>query len=286
MSSILVFDPEVYAEAFGRTAMLVDHNLKDEPLVELSEVVKLAEILQQNPAFVEHHLGEVPDLVPGGQRSVEQLPVSAAEIVRTIATNGSRISLSHLETVPRYRDLMNRVLDDIAPFVPRRDGGMRKRESFMFLNSASARVPAHADPEHNFLLQIHGKKTIRIGTFHDPKTIIPDLERQYRGDTCYLTVMPDELTEFVLVPGKAIYIPPEVTHIVDNGPEFSISLSVTFRTRVTERAIAAHRLNSRLRRLHVSPRPPGQSAAVDTAKATVMNQLSRVNALAKRVKSH
>ena len=284
MSPILVFDPAAFSTAFGHSAMLVSHTLGNEPLLELDAIAELAEELPHTSEFFEHHLGNVPALVPGGSESAPRLSASPPELVRSIDSNGCRMALRHIESVPRYRALMDRILDDVTPLIPRRDGRLRKRESFLFLNATSSRVPVHADPEHNFLLQIRGTKTFRVGTFHDRSRLVPELERQYRGGPSYLTVMPDVLTDFALEPGTAVYVPPEAAHTVDNGPEVSISLSVTFRTRVTERGVATHRLNSRLRRLGLTPRPPGESVLIDTTKAFVMHQGQRSATAVRRLK--
>jgi hypothetical protein len=281
---LLSFDPDVFAEAFGRAAMLVDHSLGDEPLLTLPAIVALAQELPATDEFFEHHEGSVEALLPGGSEAAPRLLATPAELVQSIESNGCRMALRHIETVPRYRALMDRILDDVTPLIPRRDGRLRKRESFLFLNSASSRVPVHADPEHNFLLQVRGTKTFRVGVFHDRSRVVPELERQYRGGTSYFTAMPDEFIDFVLEPGTALYVPPEAPHMVDNGSDVSISLSVTFRTGVTERGVAAHQLNSRLRRLHVSPRPPGESIVSDTLKASVMRQAQRARRVLRRVR--
>ena len=55
-------------------------------------------------------------------------------------------------------------------------------------------------------------------------------------------------------------------HWVQNGPAASISLSITFRTPASLRAERVHSLNARLRRLKLSPKPPGGAAGRDRAK--------------------
>jgi hypothetical protein len=68
-------------------------------------------------------------------------------------------------------------------------------------------------------------------------------------------------------------VPPNAPHWVLNGHAVSVSLSITFRTPVTERGAVVHSLNRRLRRLKVSPRPPGQHVATDKAKFAVHRAL-------------
>ena len=49
-------------------------------------------------------------------------------------------------------------------------------------------------------------------------------------------------------------------------PEVSVSLSITFRTPVTERGAIVHSVNRRLRKLRITPRPPGEHLGTDKAK--------------------
>jgi hypothetical protein len=58
-------------------------------------------------------------------------------------------------------------------------------------------------------------------------------------------------------------------HWVQNGPRASVSLSITFRSRESLRADRVHRINSRMRRLHLHPTPAGASPARDRAKEAV-----------------
>jgi hypothetical protein len=57
---------------------------------------------------------------------------------------------------------------------------------------------------------------------------------------------------------------------VHNGPAVSISITFTFFTTATVRKNRIEDLNARLRRLHLNPRPPGQSASIDAAKTAAI----------------
>jgi len=280
MRPVVTFDPTALARVFGREPLLVEHNLTGERLLELPAIAELAADLPQNLEFVEHHLGDAGELVPGGGESAPRLPMSGVAIVRSIETNRCRMSLRHIELLPRYAELMGRVLDGVEPLIPDRDGPMRQREGFVFINAPNSITPLHADPEHNFLLQIRGTKTVRIGTMVDRTRLDLDLERQYAGGHHYLTTMPDGLVEYSLRPGVGLYIPPHVAHMVENGDEASVSLSVTFRTPATKRGEDVYRFNARLRRLGLQPHPPGGSKYVDVAKAVTVRAWSRTRAFA------
>jgi hypothetical protein len=56
----------------------------------------------------------------------------------------------------------------------------------------------------------------------------------------------------------------------------SVSFSIPFYTEYSERAEYVNRINRRLRRLHMSPRPPGASEPVDRTKAVVFRSWGRL----------
>ena len=90
--------------------------------------------------------------------------------------------------------------------------------------------------------------------------------------------LPDDPTAYDLQPGDGVYVPPNAPHWVVNGAAVSVSLSITFRTPVTERGAVVHSINRRLRKLKVTPRPPGHHLATDKAKFAVHRALSRCSA--------
>jgi hypothetical protein len=86
------------------------------------------------------------------------------------------------------------------------------------------------------------------------------------GDTRNVNWEPQDPRTFHLEPGLGVYVPPHAPHSVKNGPQVSVSLSVTFQTPSNQRVLPLHAFNSRLRRLGMSPTPPGRRPAVDRGK--------------------
>jgi hypothetical protein len=70
-------------------------------------------------------------------------------------------------------------------------------------------------------------------------------------------------------PGDGVYMYPWAPHWVFNGPDASISLSITFRTRRSQRHEWVHMLNAWLRRRGLSHQPAGESEIVDRMKAAI-----------------
>jgi hypothetical protein len=63
---------------------------------------------------------------------------------------------------------------------------------------------------------------------------------------------------------------------VQNGPDASISLSITFRTAESLKAERVQHVNARLRRLHITPKPPGVSQWRDEVKAAAFTTARRL----------
>ena len=81
---------------------------------------------------------------------------------------------------------------------------------------------------------------------------------------------------FTIQPGVGVYLPSYVPHWVETEAGISISFSIPFDTTYVERAEAVIRINKRMRRLHLSPRPIGSSERVDKTKAAVARSLMRL----------
>jgi hypothetical protein len=252
-------------EAIGWREFGLRHSLAGEPLLSLDALAQLADALPAGA--VERHEARQPLLVPGGCAELAGRP---SETVRGIETNGRWMVLWNIEQVAPYRRLLDAVLDEAARLLPPREGGMGRREAFLFLSAPHAVTPVHFDPEHNFLLQIRGSKDLRVGRFPDRAWELRELDRYHDGGHRNLERVPPQASAFQLLPGDGAYLYPWVPHWVYNGPTPSVSLSITFRTPRSERIELAHALNGRLRKRGWAPTPAGQSDRVDRPKAALM----------------
>jgi ribosomal protein L16 Arg81 hydroxylase len=136
----------------------------------------------------------------------------------------------------------------------------------------------HFDPEHNFLLQIRGTKSMNVGRFPSDADRQRELDRYYDGGHRNLETMPVDVRAFEMGPGDGTYVPSFAPHFVKNGPAVSVSLSITFRTKVSERAENVYVFNSNMRRrLHVRrTRPAGSSRTADLTKSAVVASYNRL----------
>jgi cupin superfamily protein len=268
MEDVLMIDSEAFAAAFGRGPLALGHRLTEHDLLTPEAIAELADVLP--PSKVEHNRGDVPALLAEGD--APRLEATPGEIARGIETNGCWMVLKNIELEPDYGRLLGDSLDELVPYLHSREGRMLQREGFVFLSAPGSITPSHVDPEHNLLLQVRGSKEMNVGSFPDSETAQRELERFYSGGERNIPVLPAATQTFDLEPGDGVYVPPSAPHWVKNGPTVSVSLSITFRTPASQRIAQVHALNARLRRLHLSPRPPADGLA-DRAKATLYRSL-------------
>ena len=270
----LAIDRDSFDTHFARAPFLVPHRLARHTLLTLPCLVELAKRLPASQ--VEYNAGEVP--VGLDPACTPRNGLSPEETIRRIAECRSWLVLKHVEHDPAYRALLDDCLADVRGASARLAAGMRDPHAFIFVSSPGAVTPYHMDPEENFLLQIRGTKTISVFDRTDRLVVSErEIERFLGGAHRNLDWREEfqaRARAFNLTPGQALHIPFAAPHWVQNGPEVSISFSITFNTRASMRTWHAHRLNARLRRWGVAPVPVGRSALRDGVKQLV----SRVSA--------
>jgi hypothetical protein len=274
---LLTIDDAMFARHFDRAPFTIAHHLSAHPLFALPRLVELARGLPANA--VEYNAGNLP--VSADPRLTPKTGLSAEETIRRIEECNSWMVLKNVEQVTIYRELLEACLAEVGARSESIRPGMRQFEGFVFVSSANAVTPFHMDPEHNFLLQIHGSKTVTVFDGHDRSLLpIEQVEEFYAGATHRNMPFADAWAlkgrQFELAPGQGLHIPVTFPHHVRVGPGYSVSFSITFRTPDLARRAALHRLNHRLRQRGLKPRPPGQSPWLDAVKLGAMHLLQRL----------
>jgi len=257
--SLLAFEPTRLAAELNRRPFAVHHALADHPAFRLDRLVELARRLPAER--VEYNAGNLP--ISQDPRLTPHNGLSVEETIRRITDCRSWMVLKRVESDPIYRRVLDECLDEIAEVVP----GMRTRRAFVFISSPGSVTPYHIDHEYNFLPQIRGRKTMSI--FDRSVVTEQQLERFYRGEHRNLVFAEHHASKahtFQLGPGDGVHVPVNAPHYVVNGPEASISFSITFRTREGDRRSTVYVANDRLRRLGLQPRAVGQVPLLDHAK--------------------
>jgi hypothetical protein len=267
----LDIDGGAFAENFARHPFPVRHSLAEHPLLTLDALAELADRLPRRS--IERHRADLDLMTPGGAPELEGPP---SQTVREIDTANAWMVLWYIEQDPAYKALLDECLDEVERFVGDRHGGMQYRRGYIFVSAPNATTPVHFDPEQNLLLQVRGRKEMNVGRFADPADQELELERYFAGGHRNLDRMPDLERQFVMDPGDGVYVYPFAPHWVRNSPSPSISLSITFRTEQSLRDERIRHVNARLKRLHVTPKPPGVSRWRDEIKAQAFETARRM----------
>jgi hypothetical protein len=275
MASHLHIDSQSFSDSFSQRSFGVRHGLAEHPLLTLESLARLADALPSDSVW--RRRGDRDVHVAGEGEEVDEGPPS--ETVMGIQNNGRWVMLRFIEQVPEYSALVNSCLDEVEPFLSGREGGMRERNGYLFLSSPNAVTPIHFDSEHNLLLQIQGRKDLSVCEFADEARQQQALNRFWDGKQPDFSAMAAESKTYELLTGDGVYIAPFLPHWVINGGEVSISLSIPFRTESSERAEHVGWINSRLRRFHLSPKPPGKSERVDRTKDGIFKTARKARSL-------
>lgn len=243
------------------------HRLHHDDRLTVQAVADLADRLPRNSVI--YDTAAQPLLVPQGGPPRGALP-RPGDVIRNLESANAWLTLLNIEADPAYADLMNTTLDQLESAMAGKGGKMRNRVAFIFVSSPNSVTPAHFDIEHSLLMQVSGSKTVSFGHFDSDVSRWHEVERYWDGSHGRIESLPPELASYPLTPGRGVYIPPVAPHWVHNGPAISLSVTLTYFTAATVRENMIEAFNAHLRRLHVTPRHPGQSAPADMVKVAVM----------------
>lgn len=280
-----VFQKQVFGEemrsqfnaCYPEQPRVFDHQLGMHELLTLDALAKLGTALPASS--VEYNPGDLP--VGIAPEDVPSNGMTIADTILMIENSASWAVLKNIEQMPEYEALLMSLLEEIRPILESKTGKLLKPQGFLFVSSPNAMTPYHFDPEHNILLQLRGEKSMTVFPAGDEKFAPATLHETYHTGGPRNLVWKDEFlqsgTEHHLVPGKAIFVPVMAPHFVRNGPEPSISLSITWRSDWSFAEADAHALNGWLRRHGFSPNPPGRFPAQNKTKSLAWRALRKLH---------
>jgi mannose-6-phosphate isomerase-like protein (cupin superfamily) len=232
-----------------------------------SAIADLADALPSNEVAFET---AVKPLVVPGEGAPRGLLERPGDVIRNLDDAEAWLALLNAERDPDIADVMMSVLDELQPAILSAQGKMRNRGAYFFVASPNSVTPVHFDIEFSVLLQLQGTKTISFGYWQNDAVRRHEVNRYWEGSHGRVELMPEEMVSFRLSPGQGVYIPPCTPHWVRNGPNSAMSVTLAFHTAASTRERRVEDFNSLARRMHLSPREPGRSAVVDTAKIGAM----------------
>ena len=172
-----------------------------------------------------------------GSASSAVKPASLSDAIDRIAENSFWVVLTRLHLDPQYAPVMQQVLDALSLLVGYRIPTHYYDPILTVLVTSPNRItPCHVDYDTNQLLQIQGSKEISIFDGSDAE-IFPEAlrERFWNGDTqafVWKSEIESRALRVRLAPGLGVHVPAACPHWLQNGPEVSVSVSVTFKRRV------------------------------------------------------
>ena len=259
-----------FNEAFPGRSLGFTHGLHLDDRLTLAAVADLADRLPRQSVIAD--TAAQPLLVPQGgpPRGVLERP---GDVIRDLQDANAWLTLLMVEEDPAMAEIMNTYLDQLEAGISAKQGKqakLRKRVAFVFVSSPNSVTPVHFDIEHSLLMQVSGCKTVSVGRFESDATRRREFDRYWNGSHGRIENLQPEVATYTMTPGRAVYIPPGTPHWVHNGPDISLSVTLTYFTAATVRENRIEAFNAKLRRRHLNPQEPGRSVTVDTAKVCAL----------------
>jgi hypothetical protein len=205
---------------------------------------------------------------------------NVSQIVEHLGTAGAWLRITRIDEVTsQFNYIVEQFIADLSELYGK-DINSRTMKTFvtLFISSPGAYTNYHMDHTWNFLLQIHGQKTVHL---YDPEDveILPqeDKEEWYmRNFTMTPRAYAKDLA-YDLTPGDGVHHPVNAPHWVQNGPEISVSLSIGLCLHESNRVAKIYQANYLLRKLGLQPTPPNRSRWRDRLKVSFVSVWSDRN---------
>lgn len=174
-----------------------------------------------------------------------------------------------------YREFKQAFIANVARCVPEFKPELLCHSSVgLFVSTPGATAPFHADPEHNFLLQVIGDKVMHSFPPMDFETFPSEARELLASEKIsilktYKPEFENRAVALELFPGDLIYHPPMSPHWVRTGSDgFSLSYSITLVTQDVEQTLLLHKINRMIRKIGLKPSDQGKHPNVDKLKVT------------------
>ncbi|MDP4540871.1 transcriptional regulator [Qipengyuania sp. DY56-A-20] len=267
-----------FGQLYPEQPHVLAHALGSHPLLELDSLAALAGRLPESS--IEYNRGDLPIGVDGKPGATG---LSIEDTIRRIASANSWAVLKNIEQDPAYEVLLLGLLGELRGEIEVRTGAMLRPQGFVFISSPDAVTPYHFDPEHNILLQVKGSKVMTQFPAGDARFAPDEVHETYHSGGARELRWQDDFAaagqEFAIGPGEAVFVPVMAPHFVRNGPDSSISLSITWRSDWSFAEADARGLNRVLRAAGLSPAAPGRWPRTNRTKANAYRVLRKLGAV-------
>lgn len=259
------------------------HKLLDHPAMAMSNLMEVIPRLPSEQVFYSSgNLSKGDDFDRAHLDRKNGLSIE--ETIARMQEVDSYIMVRSPEVDPSFKELFKELRSDVDHLIQSCAMGYQALEPmlYMFIASPGSITPFHLDRYSTFLLQFQGRKTVSIYPSWDEQIISADVLEGFmarRGvRPAYDESFAAKAQIFDFGPGEVIHIPFVAPHDVSNGKdEVSLSLSIIFNSRETQKQIEALSFNHLLRkRLKMAPASIGSQKGIDSLKAQAYRGYSRV----------
>ena len=271
MSLVQPADAKAF-EKFPDMPFRIRHELVGNPLLTLSEIVKLVRELPRDQ--IEYSSGKAE--IGQDPKKVQAIDLPPEEVVKSIETAGAWMVLKRVDAHPAYRGILEQALLSVAKargFASLDDAGFEDIQGFLFVSSPNSTTPFHTDAEDNFFVQIHGEKFFHVYDNRDHS--IASVEELEASATKYRNIKYDPKFDAKgvahrLFPGDGVFVPYQWPHWVRTTDSYSISLAITWKTKAVRRRNDLYVFNSFLRSMGLPQAAPDAHPALDALKLAMM----------------
>ncbi|HWG58065.1 MAG TPA: hypothetical protein VN661_03370 [Candidatus Acidoferrales bacterium] len=265
-------DPSEFQAKFNRESFQVVHRLSSHPLFQLDALMDLAKrTTEKRPNHIYYDAGNVR--VEQRWNEVPKAEFSAMDALRRIEECGAWIVLRHAQEDPAYRVLLDKGLAEMVALAGKElEPLIKQKDIIIFITSPKRVTTYHIDRECNWILQIHGTKMLYVFDQNDREVLTEEEVELFwardNNSAKYKPELQSRARGYHLAPSVGVHVPVNAPHWLQNDDNISVTLSVNFQFKDSQRA-NVYRANYFLRRLGMKPTGPGKPVRDALKNATM-----------------
>jgi hypothetical protein len=218
---------------------------------------------------------------PGDRMPHEARPARAAELVDWLHSRELVLRLGNVAPFcPAAGEWADRFRALLAELFGKSCAARTDVRVDLYLAAAGAVSRFHADPSHNLVHQVTGTREVHVFSPRDERLIDAATRPKVflvRGEfPRYRAECEPSAQRLEIGPGQAVYLPLLAGHWLVNGPEPSISYTISLRTPEVLREKLCHRFDARMAHLGIHHAPYGSHPLRERCKASVEGWLQRL----------
>jgi hypothetical protein len=286
-TTIVDGDAALFKEAFNRRSFALRHSLANHPLFTLPRLANAAQAILDRGEGGRFVVFDAKSFGAGTGFGATSLHNQLSESVRRLPEGRTWLKISSAnEADPDYAEVLRQIISEIADLTGRDLISEITWSSLtVFMASPGIVTPYHIDHESNFLFQVEGEKDVYLFDQDDRDVLSEvEIEKFYAGDAeaaRYKANLQERGTLYHLTRGVAVHHPPLAPHLVRNGDNVSVSVSIGFCTRALDRRAKVYQINNLMRRAGLRPARPGESNLRDRVKAIGLEMATSSNAVSR-----